>query len=461
MDSLRNNTNIKSFLTHSKVIILLAFPVIIENILQVFLGTTDTYFAGKIAPEAIAAIGSVNLVMNIFIAFFTAISVGASAIISRYIGLKDMAKAKLSIQQAILLASGIGLVLGLLSLFVARPLLILLGTDTSVLSYAIPYFWTVGIPCIFLSLMLILSSALRSSGDTKTPMIAAVSANVLNIILNYVLIFGILGIPGLGIVGAGLATTISRLVAVIILLIKLYKGTLHIKLDFTDKWRFDKTIFLSILGIGMPAGIEKLIMRAGQMVYGSLIISLGTSSYVAHNIAGTIESYSYLPAIGFGVAAATLVGQNLGANNLKQAKLYGLISNLLSTIVMVLMGAFFFIAAPTLASLFTDDAEIQLLVVNVLRIIALFQPFLSITNVISSALQGAGDTKFPMYSTLIGVWGIRVIFGYVFAIIFNLGLIGIWLAYSLDITLRAILLMYRFLKEKWYNVIKLEDNISA
>lgn len=458
MNSIIQSKKVKPLLLDSKVIILLALPVIIENILQVLLGTADTYFAGKLASEAIAAVGSVNLVMNIFIAFFTAISVGASAIISRYIGLKDIEKAKTSIQQAIILATGIGLLLGIISFFVAKPLLLLLGAEESVLDYAIPYFWTVGIPCVFLSLMLILSSALRSSGDTKTPMMAAVIANILNIILNYILIFGIFSFNGLGIIGAGLATTISRMVAVLILIIKLYKGTLHIKLTASDKWRFDKTLFLSILGIGMPAGIEKLIMRAGQMVYGSVIISLGTSSYVAHNIAGTIESYSYLPAMGFGVAAATLVGQRLGAKDFEKAKSYGLLSNAISTVVMILIGIFFFTAAPALAKFFTDDVEIQTLVVSVLRIIALFQPFLSITNVISSALQGAGDTKFPMYATLIGVWGVRVAFGYIFAIIFNLGLIGIWLAYSLDITLRGILLMYRFLKEKWHTAIVLKHS---
>ncbi|WP_053983484.1 MATE family efflux transporter [Niameybacter massiliensis] len=447
---------IHTFLSHSKVILLLAFPVIIENILQVLLGTTDTYFAGKLAPEAIAAIGSVNLVMNIFIAFITTISVGASAIIARYIGLKELKKAKVSMQQAIILACSIGLVLGLLSFIVAKPLLLLLGTETNVLKYAIPYFYTVGIPCVFLSLMMILSSTLRSMGDTKTPMIAAVVANLLNMILNYVLIFGLFNIPGLGIVGAGLATTLSRIVAVSILIFKLYHGNRIIKFQLRDCWILDKKVFLSILGIGMPAGIEKLIMRAGQMVYGSVILSLGTSAYVAHNIAGTIESYSYLPAMGFGIAAATLVGQSLGAKNVQLAKQYGLVANILSTIVMILIGLFFFTTAPILASLFTNDMEIQSLVVNVLRIIALFQPFLSITNVIASALQGAGDTKFPMYATLIGVWGIRVVFGYFFAVIFNLGLVGIWLAYSLDILLRGLLLMYRFLRGKWYTTIVLE-----
>ena len=438
--------------TSTKIIFALAIPVIIENILQVLLGTTDTYFAGKLHPNAIAAIGVVNLVMNVFIAFFTAISVGTSAVVARHIGEGNKEKAKDTVMQSILLAIGIGLILGGVSALLAKPLLSFMGAEAEVIDYAMPYFFCVGVPCIFLSLMMILSSSLRSVGDTKTPMIAAIAANIINISLNYILIFGIFNFKGWGIVGAGVATTLSRMIAVGLLLIKIYGGNTAIKLNMKDKWTYNKLIMRSIIGIGMPAGAEKVIMRTGQMVYGSVIISLGTNAYVAHNIAGTIESYSYLPAMGFSVAAATLVGQSLGSKNFKKARSYGLIANLLSTFVMVFIGGVFFIGAPYLAALFTQDVQIQMLVVKVLRIIALFQPFLSITSVIASALQGAGDTRFPMYSTLIGIWGVRVVFGILFAVVFKLGLVGIWLAYALDITLRAVILMIRFLRGRWLHI---------
>lgn len=432
-----------------KTIMQLAIPVIVENILQVFLGTTDTYFAGKLNTNAIAGVGITNLIMNIYIAFFTAVGVGTTAIVSRNIGLNQREKSADAVKQSIILTLVISLIIGGISFIFAEPILMILGAKPEVLVYAIPYFMVVAVPSVFLSLMLVLSSALRGAGDTKTPMVVTAVANLINIALNYILMFGIWNFKGLGILGAGLATTIARMVAVAILLISLCKGKTVIKLNAFMKWSIDKKLLLSISRIGIPAGIEKLIMRFGQLVYGSVIIALGTSSYVAHNVAGTIESYSYLPAMGFGVAAATLVGNNLGARKPEEAKRYALVANILSTILMVIMGIFFFIAAPFLAKVFTSDKEVQELVVSVLRIIALFQPFLSLTMVISSALQGAGDTKFPMYSTFIGIWGIRVVFGYLFAIIFKLGLIGIWLAYSLDIVVRGIILLLRFLNDKW------------
>lgn len=432
-----------------KTVLFLAMPVIIENVLQVLLGTTDTFFAGKLHGNAIAGIGVTNLIMNIYIAFFTAVGVGTTAIIARNIGDKQVDKARDALKQSIILALGIGVIVGIISMLFAEPLLIFLGAESEVLEYAMPYFMVVAVPCVFLCLMQVLSSALRGAGDTKTPMIAAAIANILNIVLNYVLIFGILDFKGLGILGAGLATTISRIIAVVVLIHKINKGVTVLQFNIRGKWSIDKELMGSITRIGIPAGIEKLIMRLGQLLYGSIIITLGTSSYIAHNIAGTIESYSYLPAMGFGVAATTLVGQNLGSNNPEEAKKYAFISNALSTVLMIILGIGFFIGAPTLAELFTNDEQVKELVVMVLRIIALFQPFLSLSMIMASALQGAGDTKFPMYSTLIGIWGIRVTCGYFLAVVLNLGLVGIWIAYALDITVRSILLLVRFIRGKW------------
>lgn len=435
-----------------KTVVLLAVPVIIENILQVLLGTMDTFFVGKLSGNAIAATGITNLIMNIYIAFFTAIGVGTTAVIARKVGDKHIEKAREALKQSIILAIGIGSIMGVISALFAKPLLMLLGAEQEVLEYAVPYFVIVAVPCVVLCLMQILSSALRGVGDTKTPMIASGAANIINIVLNYILIFGILNFRGLGIVGAGIATTISRVVAVMILFYKLTRDNSALKFKVTEKWQVDRELMASISRIGIPAGAEKLIMRLGQLLYGSMIITLGTSSYIAHNIAGTIESYSYLPAMGFGVVATTLVGQNLGANNIAEAKKYAFISSVLSTVFMVILGLGFFIGAPTLASLFTKDEQVKELVVSVLRIIALFQPFLSLSMVMASALQGAGDTKFPMYSVIIGIWGVRVIVGYLLAIVFNMGLIGIWYAYALDITVRSILLLVRFIRGKWSTI---------
>lgn len=435
-----------------KTILILALPAMIENILQVFIGVVDTYFVSRLGTEAIAGVGITNLIMNVYIAFFIAIGVGTTAIVARNIGAGDKETANHSVKQSIIMAVGIGLVTGTINLLFSRRLFLLVKAEQKVIEYALPYFWIVAIPSVFLCVMMVLSSSLRGAGDTKTPMKVGLIANVINAVLDYILIFGILGFSGLGIVGAALATTVSRIIGCIILFIKINDKKTNLTVKLFDKWKVDKKAIKSITKIGLPAAIEKLIMRFGQLVYSGMIIKIGTAAYAAHSIAGTIESFSYLPGFGFAIAASTLVGQSLGAEKPEEARSYGLLSNFLSTIFMVVIGAVFYIFAPLLAGIFTKNAEVASQVVKVLRIIALFQPFLCITVVIPSALQGAGDTKFPMYSTLIGIWGVRVLGVYFLGIVLEMGLVGVWLAYAFDICVRGIILMSRFMKGKWKEI---------
>lgn len=442
---------IKGFMKESdaKTIMALAIPAIIENVLQVFVGVVDTYFIGKIGTEAIAGVGITNLIMNIYIAFFLALGVGTTAIISRNIGADDIESANNTVKQSIILALVIGIFIGIINAVFSKEILLVLGTEEKVFQYALPYFYSVAVPSVFLCIMMILSSSLRGAGDTKTPMQIAIVMNMINIVLDYILMFGIFNFKGLGILGAGVATTVSRVAGVILLFMKINRNKVKIHVNLFNKWHIDRVILKSITKIGLPAALEKLFMRFGQLIYSGMIIRIGTEAYAAHNIAGTIETFSYLPGMGFGVAAATLVGQNLGAGKKEVAQKAGLMSYFLAAIFMVLAGIFFYIFAPILASLFSKDPMVIDLVVKVLRIIALIQPFSSATTVITSALQGAGDTKFPMYSTLIGIWGLRVLGVYVLGLKLHMGLVGVWVAVSIDIGIRGIILMIRFLKGGW------------
>lgn len=350
----------------------MALPVIVENTLQVLIGVVDTYFIGKIGTEAISAVGLTNLIMNIYIAFFLALGVGTTAIVSKNIGANNTENANEAVKQSIIMALGIGIFFGIINLVFSKNILLLLAAEERVLKYALPYFLSVAVPSVFLCLMMILSSALRGAGDTKTPMKVTLVANIINIVLDYILIFGIFNFSGLGILGAGIAPTISRIVGVVILLQKTNNNKAKIHIKILDRWNIDKGILKSITKIGLPAALEKIIMRLGQLVYGGMIIKIGTEAYAAHNIAGTIETFSYLPGMGFGVAAATLVGQSLGSKEKDQAHKLGLMSYFLGTVFMTLIAGLFYIFAPSLAGLFSEDREVIDLVVKVLRIIALF-----------------------------------------------------------------------------------------
>ncbi len=427
-------------------ILSLSFPIIIENLLQTLLGTTDTFFAGKLADDAIAGISVTNIIMNIFISFFTAISIGATAVVSRNYGKKKYEKVNHSIAQSIIVGIIIGLVVGMVCLVFSNRILQLSGVDRRVMKYAMPYYLQVAVPSVFLCLQLILSSCLRAIKDTRTPMFVTGFSNILNIILDMVFIK-----LGFGIRGLAIATTASRIVGMFLLFYKLKNHDVNIRFCKSD-FKPDKTIITSLLSVGIPAGTEKLAMRIGQLVYNNMIIAVGVNAYVAHNIAGTIESYSYIPAMGFGLSISTLVGISLGKNDSRQAVRDTWTGYGLACIFMISVAVVFYFFGMQLASLFTSTREVQILVAEVLRIIAFFQPFSALVQIITSSLQGAGDTKFPMYSTFLGIWGIRLGVGYVFAIILHWGLKGIWYAYALDLTIRGIMLLARFCRGKWQTI---------
>lgn len=426
-----------------RTVFAISVPIIAENILQTLLGTTDTYFAGQVHDNAIAAIGVTSLIVNILLAFYTAVSVGTTAVVARNIGRKDQCRADLAATQSVLLAVGLGIIFGALSAVFCRPLLRLSGAEAQVLEYAVPYYLLVAVPSVFLCLSLVLSSCLRAAKDTKTPMIATIFANLLNIMLNYLFVRA-----GWGVIGLGLATTISRAATVAILFYKLRRGHNALQLG-SNGWRPDRSMLGAITRIGIPAGAEKLIMRLGQLLYNGVIISLGTAAYVAHNVGGTIEGYAFIPAMGFGVATATLVGVSLGEGKPQKAQRLAFLANNLATLFMLAVAVVYFIFAPQLAAFFTPTKAVQDMVVTVLRFQAFFEPFTALSQVMASALQGAGDTKFPMYTTLVGIWGIRVCVGYLLAVVCGLGLLGFWIGSALDLTLRGLVLTARFLKGRW------------
>ena len=439
-----------------KSIAALALPIMIENTLQTLLGTTDTYFAGQLSDNAIAAIGVTNLVMNLFLSLFTAVSVGACAVVARNYGKKDFSQVSRSIVHSLVLGGLLGLVTGVICLLFRRPVLRVSGADAVVIEYAMPYYLSVAVPSAVLCLQLILSSCLRAMKDTKTPMYVTGASNLLNILLNVLFIRA-----GWGILGLGLATTLSRAASACILFARLSNHSssrsvpdgngAHPDLRLTA-CRLTVHEFSSILKIGLPAGMEKVIMRVGQLIYNGMILSIGTASYVAHNIAGNIESYSYIPAMGLGLAVCTITGVSLGENNIRQAKKTTAAACILAAAFSLLFGFVFFFFAPQLAFVFSDTREVQDMAASVLRIIALFQPFTFLVQIMTNALQGAGDTRFPMYATFLGIWGIRIGIGWLLAVHFHMGLAGIWYAYALDVAVRGVLLLIRFLNGKWQRI---------
>ncbi|AND43037.1 MULTISPECIES: MATE family efflux transporter [Cytobacillus] len=439
--------NVQSNKDRLKIITVLAIPAVIENFFQTILGFVDTYFVSKIGLAEVSAVGVTNAVLAIYIALFMAIGVAANVRIANFLGANLPEKARHISQQSVVIAILFGLLTGVITLFFAEPLLKLMGIEAKVLEAGSLYFRIVGIPSIFMSLMFVLSAILRGAGDTKTPMKISIIINIVNAVLDYVLIFGFLFIPEMGIVGAALSTVFARVVGSIALLYHLNRSEV---LTFReDYWKLDKEHLMELTTLGAPAAGERLVMRAGQIVYFGFVVALGTNAFAAHQIAGNIEVFSYMIGYGFATAATILVGQQIGAGNLDEARRYAKLTTVLTLVSMSVLGAMLFFLGEWAGRFFTEDQEVVGNIGTALKISGVFQPFLAVLMVLTGAFQGANNTKFPMYLTAIGMWAVRTLLVYLLGIKLGWGLAGVWIAIGADIAFRAIVLVIQFRRGKW------------
>lgn len=417
-------------------ILAMGIPAMFENILQTLVGFVDTLFVSKVSLDAVTAVSIANAIIAIYMAIFMAIGVGASSLIARYIGAQHLERAVQTTKQATVLALIAGLLFGIVTLIFAEPMLRVMGATDDVVTLGATYLRITGVPSIFLAVTMVLASVIRATGDTMTPLKISFVLNVLHIGLDYVLILAL----GFGVAGAAYATVVIRIINAIWLYVIVQKSMLRFE------WRTSGGPMQQLIRLSTPAAIERLIMRVGQVVYFGLIIKIGTDTYAAHMIAENIEAFTFMPGYGMAVVATTFVGACVGANRLKEAYEYGMLSTWVTVVVMSVLGVLIFFLCPWMATWFTNEPSVIAQIVIALRIDAFAQPAVAMSFVLAGALQGAGDTKTPMYTTAIGMWGLRIVGVYVLGITLNMGIAGVWLALLIDLYVRSIFLYMRFRK---------------
>lgn len=444
----------------------LAMPAIGEMLMHTLQGYADMAMVGTLGASAITAIGLSDMPMMTAMSVFAAISVGTTALIARAIGAKQQDDANNIAKQSLIMSVIMTLVFVSLSIYFARHIVVLMGAEQDVIPLAEGYFRTVCYGAFFMIISVILSGVLRGSGDTKTPMYINGLSVILNIIGNFFMIFESrvveftmplldkdisLYIPGagMGVQGAAISTTISRSLAGIVLLGIVISNRGVIKINIKEKLRIDLKIIKRIFNIGIPAAVEQFCMRFGQLVFGRIIASLGTVMFAAHRITLIAESISFMPGFGFALAATTLVGQYLGAERPDLSQKSGFTAVKMAAIVMSVFGIVFFFWPDIFLRIFTKDKEILDSARWCLRIVAVSQPFLAASMGFAGGLRGAGDTKWVLIINVIGIWGIRIILASIFVFVFNWGLIGAWIAMTLDLTIRGILYFFRFKRGRW------------
>lgn len=447
-------------LTRSKAlrrVLILAVPSILENIMITLVSMVDTAMVGSLGKEATAAVAinaSPSWLIN---SISMAISVGATVMIARCWGGEDYEGAGRYVRQSLVLSLLLGVTLTIGTFLLAPFIPIWMGAEAAIHAEAMAYMRIISLGFIPNYLGVILFGALRGSGDTRTPMVITIAVNLINVVGNFLLIYPsrtiLGGLPmwgaGLGVQGAAISTAFSTALSGIIMLLLLARRKDALRLTAKSSYRLHKREVLNILRIGLPAAAERVAINLGNILYTSIVSSLGTAALSAHHLAITAEGICYNPVFGFSVAATTMVGQSLGAGKEKDAAYYGRINILLGIGVMTVLGALMFLFAPWMIGLFTPDPEVVELGAMALRIIAFAEPFFGMAIVASGALRGAGDTIVPLWIGIAGMWGVRVALAIVLVRWMDLGLVGAWIAMAVDLALRGSLTLIRFLSGGW------------
>ena len=430
-----------------KKVLELAGPSLVEMALVTFVNMADMIMVGRLGPSAIAAVGLTNQPVFFAMAAFIALNVGTTAVIARAIGAGEGDVANEAMRQSLMLVIIMGFAVSVLGFVFARNLLSFMGAEADVLPLGVSYMKIIASGCVFMVVSMSLTAALRGAGDTVSPMKANMVANITNVIGNYLLIYGKFGFPKLGVPGAALATTIARIIAFTLLLRVVVIGNSHLHL--TGPFKFNLPLLKRIIHVGMPSALEQIILRGGQLTYVRIVASFGTTVIAAHQIGINITSLSFMPGMAFAIAATTLVGQGLGAGMPEVAEDWARETRRMGTIVSCCMALVFILFGKYIAMLYTDDPEVIARTAVVLRILGFVQPAQSTQFILAGGLRGAGDTRWPLYSTAIGVWGFRVAVGYLLAVVMGMELVGAWLGMAVDQLARSVIIALRFKSGKW------------
>lgn len=434
-------------------ILKISVPAALEVFLIGLIGMFDTMMVGRLGDAAIASVALTQQPLFITLSAGIGLNAGVIAIIARKRGQQDQEGANNYLRQSLMIGVMIAIVMTILAFFLARPFLLLAGAKDDTIDNSVLYFRIVSSILILNYIRLIITSALRACGNTKTTLATNVTANIINVFLNYCLINGNLGFPALGIKGAAIATIIGNLVAFVISIFAIYnRRNQFLSVKLTDNWRLDKESCGQIFRISSSAFVEQLGMRVGFFISAKIVNSLGTEAVAVNAIIQSIISLSFNITDGFAIGASSLVGKSLGEKREELAFAYGRMTQILSFFIGLFMFTFVIIARTWLASLFSKEFT----TIQAASDMMLFAAFIifpqSLQWVTTGILRGAGDTRYTARSSLISVMVIRPVLSYTICYLLGFGLIGSWIGMFIDQIIRFLLNNARFTNLKWIRI---------
>lgn len=443
----------QDFITGSirRAVFMLSIPMILEMLMESVFAIVDIFYVSQVSVNAVATIGLTESVITLVYAVAIGLSMAATAIVARRIGEKDREGASQAAVQVIFLGVLVSLIISVIGILYPKEILELMGGEADLIAEGYGYTQVLLGGNVTIMLLFLINAIFRGAGDASIAMWALVLSNGLNIILDPMFIFGFGPIPAYGVEGAAIATTIGRGTAVVFQLAVLFYGWSKIKVAFKDLViRVAVMINLIKVSIG---GIGQFLIGTSSWVFLMRIMSeFGSEVLAGYTIAIRVMMFTLMPAWGMSNAAATLVGQNLGANKADRAEQSVWKTGKFSAIFMGIVSVFYLIFAPQIVSWFTPEVEVIKNGALCLRIIAAGYIFYGYGMVIINSFNGAGDTKTPTWINFICFWLFQLPFAYLMALTFNYGPLGVFIAITLAEVLITVIGIIWFKKGYWKSV---------
>jgi len=432
----------------------MAWPSVLESFFVALAGMIDSLMVSTIGAYAVAAVGLTTQPKFIGLAVFIATNVAVSAIVARRRGQNDQAGANQTLLTALAFVLVMGILISTVCVVFADPLIRLCGSGEDTHDSAVQYFQIIMGGMIFNIVSLVINAAQRGAGRTRIAMRTNVTANVLNMIGNYLLIGGNLGFPALGIKGAALATVFGTVVACGMSIASLFSkdGFISIFYIIRNRIHVRMASLSNILSIGSNIFVEQLLLRVGFMSAAVMTAKLGTDAFAAHQVGMNVMSLSFSFGDGMQVAAVALIGRSLGEERPDMAKLYGFICQRIGNVISLVLAVLYLLGGETFFGLYFEEPHIVAMGVQIMRVIVVIVMFQVPQVVYMGCLRGAGDVRFTTMVSTFSVTFVRTVSSYLLCYGLGLGLMGIWLGVVCDQFCRFILTQWRFRSGVWTKV---------
>lgn len=431
-----------------KMLVKLIVPMVIEQLLSVTVGMADMIMVSGAGEEAVSGISLVNSINVLLIMVFAAMASGGSVVVSQLLGSGDREKACKGANQQMMICILIAVVVTAAALVFNRNILVLIygSVDALVMENAVKYFYITALSFPFLAVYNVGSALFRVMGNSHISMFMSVIMNVINIAGNAVFVFGF----HMGVEGVACPTLISRFVAALVLLVLIRNEKLPVHVDKRLRFGWDGEMLKKIMRIGVPQSLENSMFQVGKLLTQSLISGFGTAAIAANACASTVEVLADIPGTAMSLALVTIVGRCVGAGEYGQARNYTGKLIKITYIFMIVLNMILLLLAQNIAGWYNltelgTHYAVQLIVYHSICCMLIWP----LAFTLASALRSAGDAKFTMTSSVISMWIFRIVLAYVIAEGMNMGVLGVWIAMTIDWAVRAVLNVTRFLGGRW------------